>query len=120
MFDLESNNDTSKVQPPTNNKDHTPVLGHVNHQRDHQCDIPDLCQSSQVTQPSNASLQSAEYQQRESDGREERQDWATNTKASITVDHHKDDHDIIACLSDTKMSHHIPHSFKHAIATDPD
>ena len=42
------------------------------------------------------------------------------TKALLTVDHHEDDHNIIVCLSDTKTSHHIPQSYKHAIATDPD
>ena len=44
----------------------------------------------------------------------------TRPKASITIDCHEDDHDIIACLPNTKTSHQIPHSFKHAMATDPD
>ena len=42
------------------------------------------------------------------------------TKAFITVDHHEDDHNVVACLSDTYISHHIPQSYKHAITTDLD
>jgi hypothetical protein len=50
-------------------------------------------------------------------------DWATNArnpKVSTVIDYHEDDCNIIACLSNTKTSHHIPQSYKHAIATDPD
>src|SRR5277367_6413321 len=60
------------------------------------------------------------YQKREEDGKEKGQEWATDEnipKASIIIDQSED---ITACLTDTKMSHHIPRSYKHAIATDPD
>src|ERR1700678_1515334 len=68
-------------------------------------------------------MQSAEYQERESDAKEKGHDWATdkiNPKVSIAINHHKDDQNNIACLSDTKTSHHIPRSYKHAMATDPE
>jgi hypothetical protein len=72
---------------------------------------------------SSASLDSAEYQERESDAKEKGQDWATdkrNPKVSIAINHHEDDHNDFACLCDTKTSHHIPRSYKHAMATDPE
>jgi Reverse transcriptase (RNA-dependent DNA polymerase)/Pol polyprotein, beta-barrel domain/GAG-pre-integrase domain/gag-polypeptide of LTR copia-type len=81
---------------------------------------PELRRSSRTTQLSKASLQSAEYQRRESDGKETGQDWATDPKVSMAIDHHEDDGNVIACLSETKSSHHIPRSYKHAIATDQD
>ena len=62
--------------------------------------------SMRTTKPSQAGLQSAEYNQREATGRDEGQDWATN--------------DIIACLTETKASHQIPRSYRHAMSTDPD
>ena len=40
-------------------------------------------------------------------------------KALLTVNHHKDNRNIV-CLSNTKTSHHIPRLYKHAITTDPD
>ena len=54
-----------------------------------------------------AGIQSAEYTQREEAGKGKGQDWAT-------------DSNIIACLTKTKASHHIPRSYRHAMNTDPD
>ena len=65
-----------------------------------------------------------EYQMREVTGKGEGQDWATNRKrpiASLAVDSESLDYDdIIACLTETKASHYIPCSYRHAIATDPE
>jgi hypothetical protein len=64
-----------------------------------------------------------EYQRREVEGKEKGQDWATDVKyprASITIDCYEDYEDVTACLTDTKTSHHIPRSYKHAMATDPE
>ena len=80
--------------------------------------------STRVSQPSNLSLQSKEYQQREQLGRSEGQDWATGREhsyASFAFDRLSfEQDDYIACLTETKALHHIPHSYHHAMATDPD
>ena len=93
-------------------------------QADNQRDIPgEPRRSLRTPQPSKTILQSMEYKEHEIDGKEKGQDWATDTqipKASMIVDYADDYDNIIACLADTKMSHHIPRSYKHAIATDPD
>ena len=60
-----------------------------------------------MSKPSQAGMQSAEYKQREEAGKGEGQDWAT-------------DSNIIVCLTETKASHHIPQSYRHAMNTDPD
>jgi hypothetical protein len=88
---------------------------HVNQTKhdhvDHHYNNPELRRSSQTTQLSNTILQSAEYQERESDAKEKGQDWATdkrNPNVSIAINHHKDDQNDIACLSDTNTLQHIP------------
>lgn len=89
-----------------------------------QCDIPmEPCRSAQAPQPSQAGLQSAEYRKREVMGRSEGQEWATNqtrAQALSTIDDATDHENIIACLTETKASHSIPRSYRHAITTDPD
>jgi transposase InsO family protein len=128
LFETGPAPDANGVQnPPADNGPITDnVLDQTMHdhvdQIDHQ-HTPDLRRSSRTTQLSKANLQSVEYQKREADGKERGQDWATdkrNPKVSIAIDHHEDDQNVIACLSDTKSSHHIPRSYKHAIATDSD
>ena len=80
--------------------------------------------SIQANHPSDARLQSAEYRQRELQGKTEGQDWATNQKrprASHAIEWPSTDNtDFIACLlvTDTKASHTIPRSYQHAISTD--
>ena len=80
--------------------------------------------STRVIQPSQARLQSTEYEQREVIGREEGADWATNRrnpKANAALDSFPaDNENIAACINETKASHNIPHSYKHAMATDPE
>ena len=64
-----------------------------------------------------------EYQKHEIDGRDKGQDWATDAKhpkASVAINCSEDHENIIACLIDTKASHCIPRSYKHAMATDPE
>ena len=87
--------------------------------------------------PSRAGIQSAEYNQREAMGRTEGQEWATDnehpaalwvtnpnhSKALYTIDSlaiQADQEDFIACLTETKSSHNIPKSYRHAMATDPE
>ena len=100
------------------------VLDQVNPDHiDNQRDISEPRRSHRMIQMSNATLQSIEYKKREMDGNEMGQDWATDTrkpKASTAVNGHEDNNDVIACLADTKSSHNIPRSYKHAIATDKD
>jgi len=82
--------------------------------------------SSRVPQPSSAILESRDYQQQETTSRSEGLDWATersrpNASLADTFDRLTFElDDYIACLTETKASHHIPHSYRHAIATDPD
>ena len=62
-----------------------------------------------------------EYQEQEDNRKDERQDWPTNTrnpKAAISINYSKDDENTIMCLADTKISHQIPRSYKHTMATD--
>ena len=65
-----------------------------------------------------------EYKECEVVGRGEGLDWATNNRhsqAKMTIDGLSDDHEnIIACLNETKASHNIPRSYRHAMATDLD
>jgi hypothetical protein len=121
--------------PAINDGHHVPAA--VDHvpaaidQIDHQQVIPDTSvipgeprRSARVPQHSEAGLQSKEYKQRETTGKDEGQDWATNRshpKASSAIDWSSSEHeDVIACLAETKASHHIPRSYRHAITTDPD
>ena len=87
--------------------------------------------------PSQARIQSSEYSQREAMGRTEGQEWATDhnkpTALWVTNPNHSkafhaidpfaiqaDQEDFIACLTETKASHNIPKSYRHAMATDPE
>ena len=87
---------------------------------------PELRHSSRISQPSGSILQSREYQQREDDGRRIGEDWTTSrtlprSKATLTLDRLSFElDDYIACLTDTKASHNIPQSYRHAMTTDPD
>jgi hypothetical protein len=72
--------------------------------------------STRLTKPSQTGLQSTEYREREVVGRNEGQDWANVTISGLMDDHD----DVIACLNETKASHNIPRSYRHAMATDPD
>jgi Reverse transcriptase (RNA-dependent DNA polymerase)/GAG-pre-integrase domain/gag-polypeptide of LTR copia-type len=80
--------------------------------------------SARTHQPSQAGLQSGEYKQRETAGKGEGEDWATNRKnprANSAIDSFPADRENMeACLNETKASHNIPHSYKHAMATDPE
>src|SRR6202522_3440217 len=92
--------------------------------------IPDVTaesrRSTRVPQPSNAIMQSAEYQQHEAMEKSKGNDWATDTKrprATPAIDQPSDKYDnkdILACLTDTKASHFIPRSYRHAMSTDPE
>jgi hypothetical protein len=57
-------------------------------------------------------------------GKDEGQEWATdqrNTKASSVLGWPITDRDATsACLTETKASHTIPQSYRHAMSTDPD
>ena len=98
--------------------------------RDHHADIPaesiqsELRRSSRIPQPSTGSLQSREYQQREEMGRHKGEEWTTNQpnpQARIGITRLSDvQDDYIACLVETKASHNIPRSYRHAMTTDPD
>ena len=123
------------VNDPAINDDH-----HINQPTvDHQprvLDIPAVPRSidisaeprrsSRASQPSQAGLQSLEYRQRETSGRDEGQDWATNQRrprasaASDWSSTQADDKNLIACLTETKASHSIPRSYQHAMSTDPE
>jgi len=98
---------------------------------DHHVDIPtepiqqtEPRRSSRVPQPSANSLQSKEYQQREDIGRQKDEEWTTNRRkpqAGSAFDQLSVEQDnYIACLAETKASHNIPHSYRHAMSTDPD
>ncbi len=99
--------------------------------RDHHVDIPaepiqhlELRRSSRISQPSVGILQSKEYKEREEAGRDKGEEWTTNRRfpqAGLTFDRFLDDQDeYIACLVETKASHSIPRSYRHAMSTDPD
>ena len=57
-----------------------------------------------------------EYKARENAGRNEGKEWANVTIDGLVNDHE----DVITCLNETKASHNIPRSYRHAMATDPD
>ena len=115
--------DTNKVPSADNGHQQLPDQPTVD-QIDNQRDIPaEPRRSNRIIQPTKTGLQSMEYKNREAEGKEMGQDWATNSKnprASFVIDYPEDEDNIIACLADTKSSHHIPRSYKHAMATDPD
>ena len=86
---------------------------------------PEPRRSTRVPQPSQAGLHSAEYQKREISGKEKGQDWAYDyrrPRASIAIDWSVTEReDFLACLlTETKAVHHIPRSYRHAMAIDPD
>jgi hypothetical protein len=97
--------------------DHTGV-NQINPTVDHPNQIdrhvtPEPRRSSRAPLPSQAGLQSTEYKQREIMGRDEGQEWATDRQ-------HPRASSVVACLTDTKASHNIPRSYRHAMSTDPD
>jgi hypothetical protein len=130
LDDSEAPNHAAVDNKDTDHDDPDPV----HHDRDHadQVDIPTIAtetineprKSTRMLQPSSASLQSREYQQRENTGRSAGQDWATGRRrpqASFAIDSIPfEQEDYIACLVETKASHHIPQSYQHAMATDPE
>ena len=83
-----------------------------------------LRRSNRIPQPSHAIIESRDYQQREAMSYREGQEWATEQhrpqvslvfdRMSIELD------DYVACMAETKASHHIPRSYRHAMSTDPD
>jgi len=79
---------------------------------------PDIRRSSRIVKPTLGILQSREYQQREEMGKQKGEEWAHAGITLTSLSHHQDDY--IACLTETKASHNIPHSYRHAMATDPD
>jgi len=85
---------------------------------------PEIRRSLRIPQPSSNSLKSKEYQQWEEAKRDKGEDWTTSRKhphAAITIDWSSVDlDDYTACLVETKASHNIPHSYRHAMTTDPD
>jgi hypothetical protein len=136
MFDTIIGNETltkddSTIDPTTNNEHHDP---------DHQdpADHPTIAdqgnqnianipteprKSTRMPQPSQARLESTEYKERETAGRGEGHDWATNRsrpQAHYVIRSETDNENILACLTETKASHRIPRSYKHAMATEPD
>ena len=81
--------------------------------------------SARTSQPSQAGIQSTEYQRRESTGKDDGQDWANDRRrpqASVIFDWSTTDcEDFVACLlAETKASHHIPRSYRHAMTVDPE
>ncbi len=89
--------------------------------------LPEQCRSTRISRPTNAILESKDYQRRETTSRTEGMDWATDLegtrpKAYLSAADRLSTEldDFIACIAETKASHNIPHSYRHAIATDPD
>ena len=87
-------------------------------------DPPTLRRSTRVPQLSSASIESRDYQQREAMSRREGRDWATGQQrphASLALDLLNIElDDYVACMAETKASHSIPRSYRHAMSTDPD
>jgi hypothetical protein len=128
--DSETTNQQTTDQQTTNQPNIVtdPVL---DDQHDHRVDIstepiqqPEIHHSSRIPQPSVAILQSKEYQQHEETGRDKGEEWTTNRRfpqAGLSFDRFLDEQDeYIACLVETKASHNIPRSYRHAMSTDPD
>ncbi len=89
--------------------------------------VPEPRRSGRVPQPSTAILESRDYQRRELNSRQEGDNWATDhlrpraTFATETLDSLSFElDDYIACLAETKASHNIPRSYRHAVSSDPD
>ncbi len=80
---------------------------------------PEIRRSSRIPKPSTGILQSREYQQCKEMGRHKGEEWTT--KARITTASLSDaQDDYFACLAETKASHSIPQSYRHAMSTNPD
>jgi hypothetical protein len=113
-------------QPPISGHDVSDHGNNVNHHNIAATleiqQAPELQRSSRIPKPSNTSLQSKEYQQQEMTSRGEEQDWAAvHTDASTIANWIPvEQTDYIACLAEMKAMHKIPHSYRHAMATDPD
>ena len=123
-------NDNSADNLPINDP---PPTGNDNH--DDQADLGDghsapvtqitePRRSTRVSQPSTAILESRDYQEREANSRNEGHDWANTRKrprASFAFDRMAVELDeYIACMAETKASHSIPRSYRHAMTTDPE
>ncbi len=89
--------------------------------------VPEPRRSTRVPQPSRAILESSDYQERELSSRQEGDSWATDrlrphasfaTNNFDLLSYELDDY--VACLAETKASHNIPRSYRHAISSDPD
>ena len=119
----------------TNDPDHTITDPTINDGTRRDVDQPskpvipvEPCRSSRDTQQSKMGAQSMEYNQWEVESKEKGDEWATNRKKSKVMsvtstdwsNNHMDHEDLVACLVETKASHNILKSYKHAIATDPD
>ena len=76
--------------------------------------------SSRLPHPSVGVLQSREYQQREDIGRRKGEEWTTDHAKFALHSLSNDQDDYIACLMETKASHNIPQSYRHAMSTDRD
>ncbi len=75
--------------------------------------------SSRVTKPSTSVIRSREYEQREEIGRSKGEEWTTQAGLTLsTLSDDKDDY--LACLVETKASHTIPLSYRHAMSTEPE
>ena len=102
----------------------TPLTGVDPNPVDIPVDPPTLCRSTWVPQPSSASIESRDYQQREAMSRCEGQDWATGQQrphASLALDLLNIELDnYVACMAETKASHSIPRSYHHTMSTNPD
>jgi hypothetical protein len=115
---------------PTSDDQHQPAgtVDQINHQRDIPVTPAEPRRSVRVPHPSHAGLQSTEYRQREITEKGEGRDWATDKSrpqasyaTSVDWSTTQADHDdFTACLVETKASHNIPRSYKHAMATDPE
>ena len=133
LFDTLSNIDSTLTNvsddginqnPALNN--HDPAINNLDDHTKRSDTSGNPRRSNRVPQPSNAVTQSLEYMEREMVSKEEGHDWATNSKlpkAMAVTDNdwmttQADHDDIIACLVETKSSHNIPKSYKHAMATD--
>ena len=123
------NSTTEPLQTPTTD-DVSLTTGDITPSADDQTIPPQIHEpqcSTRIPRPSNAILESRDYQQRELYSRQEGDNWATDqirpcaTSATDTFDllsFELDDY--VACLTETKASHNIPRSYRHAISSDPD
>ena len=124
------NNDTSNPGPDPDNMPNDPNVAINDPQVHHNIDQPPVPvipveqrRSTRAPMPSSAGIQSMEYRQREITGKIDGQDWAIDQRrprASVTIGSESaiDDEDFIACFTDTKASHYIPRSYRHAMDTD--